>query len=77
MGKQQLDSLTAAVAANTSATESAITLIAGLKAQLDTAIASSANDDGAALQSLSDSLGTESTKLATAVTANTPAAQAA
>jgi hypothetical protein len=74
MSTPQLDALTAAVAADATVEASAITLISGLKAQLDTAIAMSGNDDGAALQALSDSLGSASTKLAAAVTANTPAA---
>lgn len=72
----QLDALTAAVAANTTAADSAITLLAGLKTQLDAAIAANAAGDGTALQALSDSLTAESTKLAAAVTANTPAAPA-
>lgn len=66
-----LDDLKAAVAKNTDVTESAIVLLQGLKAKLDEAIAS---DDPAALQALSDQLGTETQKLADAVTANTPAA---
>jgi hypothetical protein len=74
---KQLDALTAAVAANTTASESAITLLTGLKTQLDAAIAASTDDDGDALQALSDSLGSESAKLAAAVTANTPDAIAA
>lgn len=70
----QLDNLTAGVAANNSAIESAITLLGNLKAALDAAIASQPTDDGAALQALSDSLGAEDAKLAAAVTANTPVA---
>ena len=64
-----LDDLKARVAANTTVIESAITLIQGLKAKLDEAIASG---DPAALQALSDELGAEDTKLADAVVANTP-----
>lgn len=66
----QLDALTAAVAQNTTITESAITLITGLKAQLDAAIAN--GSDPAALVALSDSIGAETAKLAAAVSANTP-----
>lgn len=65
-----LDALTAAVAKAVSVEESAITLIAGLKAQLDAAIAS---NDPAQLQALSDSLGAENSKLAAAVGAGEPA----
>jgi len=66
----QMDSLVAQVAANKTVTESAVTLLQGLKAQLDAAIASG---DPAALQALSDSLAAQDTALADAVTANTPA----
>lgn len=72
----ELDNLTAGVAANNSAIESAITLLANLKTALDAAIAKLPTDDGAALQALSDSLGTEDAKLAAAVAANTPVADA-
>ena len=64
-----LDDLKAKVSANTTVIESAITLLQGLKAKLDEAIASG---DPAALQALSDELGTEGTKLADAIVANTP-----
>jgi hypothetical protein len=67
----ELDDLKAAVARETEVDESAIVLLNGLKAKLDAAIAAG---DPAALKALSDSLGTESQKLADAVTANTPAA---
>lgn len=66
-----LDNLRAQVERNTSVTDGAITLLQGLKKQLDDAIASG---DPAALQALSDNLGAETDKLAAAVTANTPAA---
>lgn len=66
-----LDDLTANVTANTSAVQSAITLLGNLKAQLDAAIASG---DPAKLQALSDALGKNDTDLAAAITANTPAA---
>jgi len=55
-----LDALTAQVATNTTVSESAITLISGLKTQLDAAIAANETDDGDALQALSDSLSSES-----------------
>lgn len=66
-----LDNLRAQVERNTSVTDSAITLLQGLKAQLDNAIASG---DPAAVQAVADNLGAETDKLAAAVTANTPAA---
>lgn len=67
----ELDALKQQVADSITVEESAITLIEGLKTQLDAAIAAG---DPAALQALSDSLGAEKDKLAAAVTANTPAA---
>lgn len=69
----ELKNLQDAVAKETTVDEGAITLLNGLKTALDAAIAA---NDPAALQSLSDSLGAESTKLADAVTSNTPAASA-
>lgn len=66
-----IDDLTAAVARDTDVDASAITLLNGLKAQLDAAIAAG---DPAALQALSDQLGTNASALADAVSANTPAA---
>lgn len=69
-----LADLQAKVAANTTVVQSAVTLIQGLKAQLDAAIASG---DPAQLQALSDQLGTDDAALAAAITANTPAAPAA
>lgn len=67
----ELDALKAAVQANTTVEESAITLLQGLKAKLDAAIAAG---DPAALTALSNDIGAETAKLAAAVTANTPAA---
>lgn len=67
----ELDALKAAVQRNTDVEESAIVLLKGLKDKLDAAIASGNPAD---LQALSDALGAESTKLADAVTQNTPAA---
>lgn len=69
-----LADLQAKVAANTSVAASAVTLIQGLKAQLDAAIASG---DPAALQALSDQLDAADTSLAAAITSNTPSAPAA
>ena len=67
----QMDTLTAQVAATKTVAESAITLIQGLKAQLD-----AAGTDPVALKALSDSLADTDKQLADAVTANTPAAPA-
>lgn len=64
----QLDALTARVAANNDVVQSAITLLRGLKEQLD-----AAGTDAAALQELSDSLGAQTDQLAEAVASNTPA----
>lgn len=64
-----LTALTAAVARVTDVEQSAITLLQGLKAQLD-----AAGTDPVALKALSDKLGTDSDSLAAAVLANTPAA---
>lgn len=58
--------LTAAVEKNGSVIESAVTLLNGLKAQLD-----AAGTDPVALKALSDQLGTETDSLAAAVAANT------
>lgn len=69
----QMDALIAATSKNTTVIESAITLLTGLKAALDQAIASG---DPAAIQAVADTLGSESDKLAAAVAANTPAAPA-
>jgi hypothetical protein len=66
----ELAGLQAQVAANTDVIESAITLIQGIKAALDAAIASG---DPAALAALSATLSSEDEKLAAAVAANTPA----
>ena len=65
-----LDDLTAAVAANVTVTESAITLLQGLAGALAEAAASG---DMAAISQLAEDLTTETNKLAGAVTANTPA----
>jgi hypothetical protein len=65
-----LDTLKSQVAANTTVIGSAVTLIQGLKAKLDEAIASG---DPAALQALSDELATQDAALAQAVADNTPA----
>ena len=62
--------LQAAVAAEDTVIASAITLLQGLKAQLDAAIASG---DPAALQALSADIGTQTAALSKAITDNTPA----
>ncbi len=67
----ELQTLQTQVAANTSVEQSAITLLQGLKAALDSAIASG---NPAALTDLSHQLATSQTALAAAVVANTPAA---
>ena len=64
-----LSDLQTAVAAEDTAIASAITLLNGLKAALDAAIASG---DPAALQALSADIGNQTTALAAAITANTP-----
>ena len=68
---QELDDLKAAVAKVTEVDQSAVTLLNGLKAKLDAAIASG---DPAALTALSSELGSDTQGLADAVTANTPSA---
>jgi uncharacterized alpha-E superfamily protein len=67
----ELDDLKAAVAKDTEVDQSAITLLNGLKAKLDAAIASG---DPAQLTALSAQLGTNTDALAAAIAANTPAA---
>lgn len=64
----QLDTLTAEVTRNTTVVKSALTLIQGLKKQLD-----DAGTDPAKLKALSDSLAANDDELAAAVAANTPA----
>lgn len=72
---KSFDDLKAQVAANTSATMSAISLIGGLSSQLSAAIAAQkAGDDGAALDDLDAQLKGNTDALAAAVLANTPAA---
>lgn len=66
---QELDDLKVKVAANGTVIGSAITLLQGLKAKLD-----AAGTDPAALKALSDSLGSQDTALADAITQNTPSA---
>jgi hypothetical protein len=66
---KELDELTKQVAANRDVTQSAITLIAGIKARLD-----EAGTDPAKLQALRDDLAAQDQALAEAVAANTPAA---
>src|SRR5574338_798599 len=68
---QDLSALQAAVHANTSVIDSAITLIQGLSAKLQTAI--DAGADTAQLQAIVDELNAQDVSLAAAVSANTPA----
>jgi len=65
-----LENLGAEVAESKAVTESAIILLAGLKAKLDEAIASG---NMSQVQALSDELSTSTDALAAAVSANTPA----
>lgn len=64
-----LTTLEQEVAENKTVTESAVTLLKGLKAALD-----AAGTDPAKLKALSDSLSTQTDDLAAAVSENTPAA---
>lgn len=73
MAKADLDALTQQVTDIGTVEKAAVTLLQGLKAKLDAAIASSGTDDGAALQALSAQLGTSKDDLAAAIVANTPA----
>ena len=66
------DDLITKVTALKTVQDSAIALLQGLKAQLDAAIAALPNQTQ--LQSLSDSLDTDTADMAAAVVANTPAA---
>lgn len=66
---QELDDLTASVAANKTVEQSAITLIQGLSAQI-----TAAAGNPAALAALAADLNTQANDLATAVAAGTPAA---
>lgn len=65
-----IDDLSREVEENTSATQSAITLLGNLKAKLDEAIAS---QDWSKVSELSATLSNNSDALAAAVAANTPA----
>lgn len=67
----ELDNLETEVQENNDAVQSAITLLNGLKAALDAAIASG---DMTRVQALSDTLSSQTDALAAAVTANTPSA---
>lgn len=66
-----LDDIAAKVKAEGDVVDSAIALIQGLKDKLDAAIASGA--DPSQLQALSDAIGAQTSKLAGAVAATTPA----
>lgn len=65
---KEMDDLTAQVEQNRTVTQSAITLIQGIKARLD-----AAGTDPAKLQALRDDLASQDQALADAVTTNTPA----
>jgi hypothetical protein len=67
----ELDKVEADVAAENTVIDSAVALLAGLKAELDAAIASG---DPNRLTALSASIEAKTAALAAAVTANTPAA---
>lgn len=67
-----IDDLQAQVATNTDAVQSAITLLGNLKAALD-----AAGTDPVKLQAIKDALSSSDTALASAITANTPAAPGA
>ena len=69
---EQLDALTAAVAANTSVTGSAIELLNGLHAKILELLAQPVIDP-VAVQALADELSSKTQALADAVAANTPA----
>lgn len=66
---QELDTLKTKVQETTTVEQSAIELLNGLGAQI-----AALKEDPAALQALSDQLTAKSSELASAVTANTPAA---
>jgi hypothetical protein len=68
----QLDALAAAVAANTTVTDSAITLLKGLYDKLIELLANGI--DPVAVQALADDLAAKTQALADAIVANTPAA---
>lgn len=68
---QELDTLTAEVARNTTVEKSALVLIQGFAKQL-----ADAGTDPVKLKALSDSLAANDNELAAAVAANTPAAPA-
>lgn len=71
---QSLENLQAEVAQDTTVMGSAVTLIQGIKAQLDAAIAANGAGDSTQLDALSASLGASRESLAAAITANTPVA---
>lgn len=76
MPNENLDNLVNEVSETTTVQASAVTLLNGLKAQLDAAIAELAAQgiDNATLNNLSASLDTSTNDLAAAVAANTPGA---
>lgn len=77
MTSQQVQDLQAAVANDTTVEQSAITLLQGLSAQLKAAIVASATaGDLTAVEAVAQQIDANSTSLAAAVAANTPAAPA-
>lgn len=76
MPNENVDKLVAEVSETKTVHDSAVTLLNGLKARLDQAIAELAAQsiDNATLNSLSADLDTSTNALADAVVANTPAA---
>jgi len=66
----KIDDLTAAVTAEKTVEDSAVALLNGIAAQLQTALASSTPD--VAVQSVIDSIKSNTDSLSAAVTANTP-----
>lgn len=70
----KLEDLTADVSAETTVVNSAITLLGGIAARIDAAVAAARAGDDAALTALSGEVRSETQALAAAVAANTPAA---
>jgi len=76
--RMDLTAITADVAAETTADQSAVTLLTALSAEIQSLAATAETPaDSAALAALATQLSTNSTALAAAVVANTPAAPAA
>lgn len=75
--QEQLTALTAAVQANTTVEEGAIALLNQIPQLIKDAAAGADPTTAASIQAAIDAISAESTKLAAAVSANTPAAPAA